>query len=62
MLKYFIFRFQVGNPENDQCWERHGVDGFYSPVDAHNHFRPFGGPPVPWDEYIGWMKVKFKDL
>jgi len=51
-----LTRFRVGHPDNQQCWERHGVDGFYSPVDAHNHFRPFGGPPVPWDEYIGWMK------
>jgi len=51
-----LTRFKVGHPDNDMCWTRHGEDGFYSVVDAHNHFRPFGGPPVPWDEYIGWMK------
>lgn len=51
-----LTRFQVDHPDHATCWTRHGVDGFYSPVDAHNHFRPFGGPPVPWDEYIGWMQ------
>jgi len=51
-----LSRFKVGDPDNAVCWQRHDVDGFYSPIDAHNHFRPFGGPPVPWHEYIGWMK------
>ena len=32
------------------------MDGFISPIDAHNHFRPFGGPPVPFDTYLGWMR------
>jgi len=32
------------------------VDGFLSPVDAHNHFRPFYGPPVPWETYMDWLK------
>jgi len=56
LLRRTLSRFQVDHPDHEQCWDRHGVDGFYSPVDAHNHFRPFGGPPVPWDMYIGWMK------
>lgn len=51
-----LTRFTVGHPDHSQCWTRHGVDGFYSVVDAHNHFRPFGGPPVPWDTYIDWMR------
>lgn len=51
-----LTRFQPSHPDSQQCWDRHGVDGFYSPVDAHNHFRPFGGPPVPWDTYTGWMR------
>eukprot|EP00090_Calanus_glacialis_P039043 TRINITY_DN67_c0_g1_i1.p1 TRINITY_DN67_c0_g1~~TRINITY_DN67_c0_g1_i1.p1 ORF type:complete len:574 (-),score=93.39 TRINITY_DN67_c0_g1_i1:129-1850(-) len=51
-----LTRFQVGHPDNQMCWERHGVDGFYSPIDAHNHFRPFYGPPVPWDTYMEWLK------
>ena len=34
-----LTRFQVGHPDNQMCWERHGVDGFYSPINAHNHFR-----------------------
>jgi len=51
-----LTRFQVGHQDNQECWQRHGVDGFYSPIDAHNHFRPFFGPPVPWDTYMKWMK------
>eukprot|EP00091_Calanus_sinicus_P014765 TRINITY_DN3243_c0_g1_i3.p1 TRINITY_DN3243_c0_g1~~TRINITY_DN3243_c0_g1_i3.p1 ORF type:complete len:565 (-),score=165.35 TRINITY_DN3243_c0_g1_i3:132-1826(-) len=50
-----LTRFQVGHPENQACWERHGVDGFFSIIDAHNHFRPFYGPPVPWDMYMNWL-------
>jgi len=50
-----LTRFQVGNAENQECWERHGVDGFLSIIDAHNHFRPFYGPPVPWDNYMEWL-------
>jgi len=50
-------RFKVGNEENQECWERHGRDGFLSPIDAHNHFRPFFGPPVPWDTYMNWLKT-----
>ena len=34
-----LTRFQVGHQDNQECWQRHGVDGFYSPIDAHNHFR-----------------------
>lgn len=51
-----LTRFQVGHADNQDCWERHGLDGFYSPIDAHNHFRPFYGPPVPWDTYMEWLK------
>jgi len=51
-----LARFKVGDPENLQCWERHGVDGFLSVIDAHNHFRPFNGPPVPWDKYMMWLR------
>ena len=24
--------------------------------DYNLKFRPFGGPPVPWETYIGWLK------
>ena len=51
-----LTRFKVGHVDNSLCWERHGVDGFISPIDAHNHFRPFYGPAVPWDMYMDWMK------
>jgi len=50
-----VARFTKGTKENKQCWDRQGDDGFFSPIDAHNHFRPFGGPTVPFNEYIGWM-------
>ena len=51
-----LTRFKAGHEDNNLCWERHGVDGFISPIDAHNHFRPFYGPPVPWNTYMDWMK------
>lgn len=51
-----LTRFKVGHEDNNLCWERHGVDGFLSVVDAHNHFRPFFGPAVPWDQYMDWLK------
>ena len=79
-----MLRFKKNHPDHSMCWTRHGEDGFYSVVDAHNHFRcrkiqclqihhlftplairltdpaplvrPFGGPPVPWETYIGWLK------
>ncbi|CAL4182177.1 unnamed protein product, partial [Meganyctiphanes norvegica] len=50
-----VARFTKGSEENKMCWDRNGVDGFYSVIDAHNHFRPFGGPTVPFNEYINWM-------
>jgi len=51
-----LTRFQVGHEDNNLCWERHERDGFITPIDAHNHFRPFYGPAVPWDTYMEWMK------
>ena len=51
-----LTRFQVGHEDNNLCWERHERDGFITPIDAHNHFRPFYGPAVPWDTYMDWMR------
>jgi len=51
-----LTKFMVGHKDNQECWERHRMDGFLSPIDAHNHFRPFFGPPVPWDTYMEWMR------
>lgn len=51
-----LTRFKVGHADNALCWERHGADGFLSVIDAHNHFRPFFGPAVPWDTYMDWLK------
>ena len=52
-----LSRFLAGHDDNDLCWDRDGEDGFMSVVDTHNHFRPFGGPAVPFDLYLDWMKV-----
>jgi len=48
-------RFLKNHENNTVCWERHGVDGFFSVIDSHNHFRPFEGPPVPFLTYLDWM-------
>ena len=34
-----LSRFELGNPDNTKCWDRHGKDGFYTVIDSHNHFR-----------------------
>ena len=34
-----LTKFMVGHKDNQECWERHRMDGFLSPIDAHNHFR-----------------------
>eukprot|EP00095_Tigriopus_kingsejongensis_P012514 maker-scaffold455_size166772-snap-gene-0.29 protein:Tk12514 transcript:maker-scaffold455_size166772-snap-gene-0.29-mRNA-1 annotation:"hypothetical protein BRAFLDRAFT_82927" len=52
-----LSRFTIGHQDNTMCWDRPGKDGFFSVVDAHNHFRPFGGPAVPLDMYINWMRT-----
>ena len=51
-----LARFTQGDPANSECWDRAGKDGYYSVVDTHNHFRPFGGPPVPFNTYLQWMR------
>ena len=53
-----ISRFVLGHEDNNLCWNRSvHEDGFISPIDGHNHIRPFGGPPVPWQLYLEWMKA-----
>lgn len=52
-----LSRFTIGHEDNSMCWDRPGKDGFFSVVDAHNHFRPFGGPAVPFDMYLDWMRT-----
>ena len=50
-------RFRRSNPSNHICWDRNpDKDSFFNVIDTHNHFRPFGGPPVPFDTYFQWMK------
>ena len=50
-----IERFTRGHDENSLCWDRDGADGFISPIDAHQHPMPFGGPEVPFREYTDWF-------
>jgi len=48
-------RFTRGRPENGICWDRDGIDGFISVIDAHQHPMPFGGPEVPFSVYTDWF-------
>jgi len=50
-----LTRFMKNHSDHAMCWERHGVDGFFSMIDTHNHFRPFSGPSVPFLTYLDWM-------
>lgn len=55
--KRSLKRFTISHEDNTKCWNRSFTeDGFISPIDTHNHFRPFGGPPVPFPTYLQWMK------
>lgn len=52
-----LARFTIAHQNNSNCWNRSfEADGFISPIDTHNHFRPFGGPPVPFPTYLQWMR------
>jgi hypothetical protein len=51
-----LSRFTKGHADNAKCWDRTGPDGFFTVVDGHNHFRPFGGPEVPMQTYLHWMQ------
>ena len=48
-------RFTRGHADNAVCWDREGVDGFISVIDAHQHPMPFGGPEVPFSTYTDWF-------
>ena len=49
-------RFRRSHEENKLCWDRSpDKDSFFSVIDTHNHFRPFGGPGVQFDNYLQWM-------
>ena len=43
------------NSPDAACYDR-SVQPQTSVVDAHVHFRPFGGPAIPFDEVIGYMR------
>ena len=50
-------RFRRGDLKNQMCWDRSPEkDSFFNVVDAHNHFKPFNGPSVPFDTYFKWMQ------
>ena len=55
--KKTLDRFRLGNAENEICWDRSPEeDSFFSIIDTHNHFYPFGGPAVPFNDYFQWME------
>ena len=57
LRKKTLDRFRLGNAENEICWDRSPEeDSFFSIIDAHNHFYPFGGPAVPFNDYFQWME------
>ena len=50
-------RFRRGDLKNQMCWDRSPEkDSFFNVVDAHNHFKPFNGPSVPFDTYFEWIR------
>ena len=57
LRKRTLDRFRLGNAENERCWDRRPEeDSFFSIIDTHNHFHPFGGPAVPFNDYFQWME------
>lgn len=50
-----LARFTKGTDANTACWDRFGVDGWHSVIDVHNHFHPFEGPNVPYENYVDWL-------
>ena len=50
-------RFRRDHKDNTLCWDRRpDKDSFFSVIDTHNHFRPFGGPAVEFNTYLQWMQ------
>lgn len=41
--------------EDCDCYNRK-TEGYTSKVDAHCHFRPFGGEAIPFPEMVGYLK------
>jgi len=57
LAKRSLKRFTISHEDHSNCWNRSfEADGYISPIDTHNHFRPFGGPPVPFPTYLQWMR------
>ncbi len=40
---------------NGACYDR-ATEPFTAVVDSHNHFRPFGGAPIPFPEMVDFLK------
>ncbi|MFC1747210.1 amidohydrolase [Pseudomonadota bacterium] len=43
--------FNMFSLENERCYDRK-IEPYTFVVDSHNHFRPFGGPAIPFDEML----------
>lgn len=42
--------------EGAECYNRHKRKAYWSKVDSHNHFRPFGGHVIPFNELMEYFK------
>ena len=47
--------FEPGQPSLATCYNR-ATQPQTAVVDSHLHFRPFGGPAVPFDEVMGYLR------
>lgn len=47
--------FEMFSLENERCYDRN-TEPYTFVVDAHNHFRPFGGPAIPFDEMLDILR------
>lgn len=42
--------------EDAECYNRNKRKAYWSKVDSHNHFRPFGGHVIPFNELMEYFK------
>jgi len=51
----FARDFEMFSLENDRCYDR-ATEPYTFVVDSHNHFRPFGGPALPFDQMLSILR------
>lgn len=50
-----LLTLQDFQQNSNACYDR-SVGNGWAVVDAHFHARPFGGPPVPFTDLLGWLR------